>query len=90
MALAIAPTAAVAAAPAEQYHAHVTDSFSDQICGIAVDIDLVATDNFSIYEDGSFKDTGSFRATVTNPVNGNSVMLSGAGQIRAAEPIVDE
>jgi len=90
MALAIAPTGAVAAAPAEQYHAHVTDSFSDQICGIAVDIDLVATDNFSIYEDGSFKDTGSFRATVTNPVNGNSVVLSAAGQVRVAAPIVDE
>lgn len=43
-----------------------------------------------VYEDGSVKATGSFRATVTNPVNGNSVVLSAAGQVRVAAPIVDE
>ena len=88
-ALAITPAAALAAAPAEQYHDHYTDSFSGEICNVAVDVDLVGTDNFTVYEDGSAKDTGSFRATVTNPVNGKSVVLSAAGQVALPTPVVD-
>ena len=82
--------AAVGAKPIEQFHDHFTESFSDVICGIPVDVVIVVTDNFFLYEDDSFKDTASFRSTVTNPANGNSVRISSAGQNSGPAPIVDE
>ena len=88
-ALAVLPGTALAAKPIAQFHDHFTDSFSDEICGIPVDVELVVTDNFFLYADESFKDTSSFMATFTNPVNGKSVNLSSAGQITGSA-IVDE
>ena len=73
------PGAALAARPIAAFHDHFTDSFSEGICGIQVDTELLITDNFFAYADGSFKDTGSFVATYTNPENGNSVVVSAAG-----------
>jgi hypothetical protein len=88
-ALAVLPGTALGAKPIAQFHDHFTESFSDEICGIPVDVEIVVTDNFFLYADDSFKDTSSFRATFTNPVNGKSVNLSSAGQIRGSA-IVDE
>jgi hypothetical protein len=82
--------AAVGAKPIAQFHDHFTESFSDEICGIPVDTVIVVTDNFFVYEDDSFKDTSSFRATSTNPVNGKSVRISSAGQASGPPPTVDE
>ena len=89
-ALVVFPAPALAAQPIEQFHDHFTDSFSDEICGIAVDVDLVVTDNFFVYADGTTKDTSSFKQTFTNPENGKSVVLSGAGQVTGPPPVVDE
>jgi hypothetical protein len=89
-ALIVFPAPALAAQPIEQFHDHFTDSFSDEICGIAVDVDLVVTNNFFLYADGTFKDTSSFKATFTNPENGKSVVLSVAGQVTEPPPVVDE
>jgi hypothetical protein len=89
-ALVLLPTTALAAKPIAQFHDHFTDSFSDEVCGIAVDVDLVVTDNFFLYADETFKDTSSFQATFTNPVNGKSVVVSSAGQVTGPPPVVDE
>jgi hypothetical protein len=89
-ALAVLPASALGAKPVEQFHDHFTESFSDEICGIPVDVDLVVTDNFFLYADESAKDTSSVRATFTNPDNGRSVIVSSAGQIRDLAPIIDE
>jgi len=89
-ALVVFPAPALAAQPIEQFHDHFTDSFSDEICGIPVDVDLVVTDNFFVYADEAFKDTSSFKATYTNPVNGQSVVVSSAGQIIGSSAVVDE
>jgi hypothetical protein len=89
-ALVVFPAPALAAKPIAQFHDHFTDSFSDEICGIAVDIDLVVTDNFFVYADDTFKDTSSVKQTFTNPANGKSVVLSVAGQITGPPPVVDE
>jgi hypothetical protein len=89
-ALAVLPAGALGAKPIEQFHDHFTDSFTDEICGIPVEVDLVVTDNFFLYADESFRDTSSFMATFTNPVNGKSVVLSSAGQVTGPAPIVDE
>jgi hypothetical protein len=88
-ALAVLPASALAAKPIAQFHDHFTESFSDEICGIPVDVDIVVTDNFFLYADESFKDTSSFEATFTNPENGNSVVVSSAGQV-TGQAIVDE
>jgi hypothetical protein len=89
-ALAVLPAGALGAGPVERFHDHFTESFSDETCGIPVDVDLVVTDNFFLYADGSFKDTSSFKATYTNPVNGRSVVVSSAGQIAGPAENVDE
>jgi hypothetical protein len=88
--LVVIPGAALAAQPIERFHDHFTESFSDEICGIPVDVEAVVTDNFFLYADGSFKDTSSVRAIFTNPVNGNSIVLASAGQVTGPPPIVDE
>jgi hypothetical protein len=88
-ALTVLPAGALAAKPIAQFHDHFTESFSDELCGIPVDVDIVVTDNFFLYADESFKDTSSVQATFTNPVNGKSVVVSNAGQI-TGEAIVDE
>jgi hypothetical protein len=89
-ALAVLPGSALGGKPVEQFHDHFTESFSDEICGIPVDVDLVVTDNFFLYADDSFKDTSSFMATFTNPANGKSVVVSSAGLVSGPAPIVDE
>jgi hypothetical protein len=83
------PGTAQAAQPIAQFHDHFTDSFSDEICGIAVDVAVVVTDNFIVFPDGTFKGTSSFQATFTNPVNGASVIVSSAGQV-IDTAVVDE
>jgi hypothetical protein len=89
-ALAVVPGTALGAKPVAQFHDHFTDSFSSEICGIPVDVDLVVTDNFFVYADGSAKDTSSVQQTFTNPVNGKSVVLSNAGLISFPTAIIDE
>ena len=84
------PRSALAAQPIEQFHDHFTDSFSAEICGIAVDVDVVVTDNFFLYADGTFKDTSSFKQTFTNPENGQSVVAFIRGQVTGPPPVVDE
>jgi hypothetical protein len=89
-ALVVLPAPALAAKPIAQFHDHFTDSFSDQICGIPVDVDLVVTDNFFLYADGTTRDTSSFKQTFTNPENGKSVVVSSAGQVTGPPPVVNE
>jgi hypothetical protein len=84
------PAPALAAQPIEQFHEHFTESFSDEVCGIAVDVEIVVTNNFFLYADGTFKATGSFQATFTNPETGESVVVSSAGQVTGPPPVVDE
>src|SRR5688572_33141756 len=55
----VTPGTALGAKPIAQFHDHFTESRSDEICGIPVDLDVVVTDNFFLYADGTFKDTSS-------------------------------
>jgi hypothetical protein len=89
-ALALVPAAAGAAQPSAQFHDRFTESFSDSLCGIETDARATATNNFFVYADGSVKGTGSSRVTVTNPLNGKTVVLSSAGQFSDAAPVIDE
>jgi hypothetical protein len=85
---AIYPGTAMGAAPM-QFHSHSTGSFSDNVCGIPVDVNFVSTVNFFLYADGSSKETGSLKETITNPANGKSVILSSAGPI-VSQTIVNQ
>lgn len=67
----------------------MTTTFSTDVCGISVDVTVRSTDNFFLDPDGSFKDTYSFKQTFTNPANGKSVIVSGAGQVVSSAAIVD-
>ena len=89
VAFVLLPAGALAVQPVEQFHDHFTESFSEEICGIPVNTTVVVTDNFFLYADDSFKDLSSVMATFTNPENGQSVVLSNAGQV-SGTAIVDE
>lgn len=88
-ALALVPGTSLGAKPLEQFHEHVTDSFTDEICGIEADFDVVLAHSFTLFADESFLDRASFRATVTNPTNGNSIVLSNAGLV-SGNAVIDE
>ena len=75
------PGATLAARPIAAFHDHFTDSFPSDICGIPVQVDLVVSDNFFEFADGSFKDAASNMSTFTNPDNGKSVVVSSAGTV---------
>jgi hypothetical protein len=79
-----------ASKPIAQFHDHFTDSFQADICGVEVDAVVVVTDNFFLYEDGSFKDVMSVSQTFTNPETGKSVILSSAGTVTGTDAIIDE
>lgn len=83
------PGAALAAKPVERFHAHYTDSFPEVLCGIAVETQIVVTENIFLYANDSFKTTSSYRLTFTNPVNGKSVLLSSAGTFQGTA-LIDE
>jgi hypothetical protein len=83
------PGAALAAKPIAAFHDHFTESFSGEVCGIPVEIEVVVSDNFFVYADESFKDTGSFMVTYTRPENGNSVEVAGGG-MTTGTALIDE
>jgi len=84
------PGTALGAQPIERFHVHFTDIFSDEVCGIPVEIDLVVTDIFVLYADDTFRDTSSASQTFTNPVNGESVILSSAGIVTGSAVVNEE
>src|SRR3954465_4802947 len=84
------PATASGAQPIEQFHDHFTDSYSTDLCGIAVDVRAVVTSNFTLYAADTFKNTSSIQNTSTNPENGKAVIQSSAGQVRGSAPTVDE
>src|SRR3954447_10201935 len=88
--LAVLPATAYGAQPIEQFHDHFTDSYSTDLCGIAVDVRAVVTSNFTLYADDTFKNTSSIQNTIMNPQNGKSVIQSSAGQVTGSAPTVDE
>ncbi len=64
-------------------HDHIVDNFSDELCGVPVDVHVDIIDNFSerIGRNGlpMFLDTGRGSFTNTNPANGKTVVVSFAG-----------
>src|SRR5919198_5771142 len=79
-----------ASKPIAQFHDHFTDTFSADICGVEVEGVVVVSDNFFLYQDGSFKDAASVRQTFTNPDTGKAVSLSSAGTVTGTDAIIDE
>jgi hypothetical protein len=79
-----------ASKPIAQFHDHFTEPFSADVCGVEVDAVVVVSDNFFLYEDGSFKDAASVRQTFTNPETGKTVLLSSAGTVTGTDAIIDE
>jgi hypothetical protein len=83
------PGSASAAQPLA-FHDHFTDSSSDVVCGVAVNIDARVTDNVFLFGDGTAKGTGSSEVTLTNPQNGKAVVASVAGQVVTPPPVIDQ
>ena len=84
------PGATLAAKPIFAFHDHFTDSFPGDVCGIPVQIDIVVTDNFSAFADGSTRDAGSSMVTYTNPDNGKAVVVSSAGTLTGSYTIDEQ
>lgn len=79
---------AFAAAPIINEHSSFTETFPDEVCGISGTTILSGVDNFKVYADGTYLDTGRFRAVFTADESGKSIVNFAAGQTSGlAEPI---
>lgn len=79
---------AFAAAPIINEHSSFTETFPDEVCGISGTTILSGVDNFKVYADGTYLDTGRFRAVFTATESGKSIVSFAAGQTSGlAEPI---
>jgi hypothetical protein len=91
---AVAATALVpavaAAQPAVHYHSDYAESFDEVVCGVAVVGDIVQSGNFIQYADGTVRATMRSRLTMTNPLNGATVVVSFAGASSDPAPVIDE
>jgi hypothetical protein len=88
LALTIAASgSASAAAPLANEHTSSTETFPDELCGIAGTSTVNMVDNFKLYADGTSRDTFRVRQVFTAE-NGKSVVIFMAGQRSGpAEPI---
>jgi hypothetical protein len=75
------PATGVAAGPTVNEHSRFTDTFPDEICGIAGTSTIEVVDNFRLYDDGTFLDTARFRQVFTADDSGKQVQISSAGQV---------
>lgn len=89
LALAVAlPGVGVAAKPIVNEHNSFSDTFPDELCGIAGTSTISVVDNFKLYADGTFLDTSRFRGVFTSGSTGKQVQISSAGQVTGpADPI---
>jgi hypothetical protein len=79
---------AFAAAPLVNEHNRFTDTFQDELCGISGTSTISVVDNFKLYADGTFRDTGGFRQVFTATESGKSIIISSGGQVTGLdEPI---
>ncbi|HJU68546.1 MAG TPA: hypothetical protein VJ650_09910 [Gemmatimonadaceae bacterium] len=85
----VSPQVVSARKPIERFHGRFSGSAPSEICGIPVELDFVAMNNYFLHEDGSVSLTTSGSTTITNPANGNSVVISFAGHRPSAAPILD-
>ncbi len=70
------------ASPPTVIHDRIADEFSDpNFCGsgIPVEVAVDGVQNIRVAHD-SFRATGQVRSVITNPANGNAVVVSAAGQ----------
>jgi hypothetical protein len=80
---------AAASAPIVNEHERFTETFPDKVCGFSGTSTITVVDNFKLYADGTFTDTSAFNLIFTAQ-NGNSVMVSSAGQVTGLDqPIVN-
>ena len=73
----------------DRFHSRVTGSAPSEICGIPVVLDFVAVNNYFLHEDGSVSLTAAGSTAITNPANGNSVVISFGGHQPSAAPVLD-
>jgi hypothetical protein len=88
-AFALVPASTLGDQPLTQHH-HATHDVSVTVCGIPVDATVVSTRNTFVYADGTFRGTISVRTTYTNPANGQSVIVSTAGQMIGSTTVDEE
>jgi len=88
-ALALGPASTLADQPLAQHH-HATNNVSTTVCGIPVNVTIVSTRNTFVFADGTFRGTISVQDTYTNPANGQSVILSVAGQMIGSTTVDEE
>jgi hypothetical protein len=77
----MASNASAAAPVVNEHTGPVTDSFPDELCGIAGTSATRFVGNFKLYADGTFLSTGNFDQTFTADATGNQVLISGVEQV---------
>jgi hypothetical protein len=83
------PGIGAAAAPIVNEHSNFSDTFQDELCGIAGSSTIYVVDNFKLYDDGTFLATSRFRQIFTPDGTGKQVVISTAGQSSGLDDPID-
>jgi hypothetical protein len=78
-----------AAKPTMQSHENFTDTFDDEICGIAGTSEVRGVDNFTLYADNTFKDNFELQQTFTAAGSGKSIVFHVAQHVTGNDEPID-
>jgi hypothetical protein len=91
LALAVAlPGIGVAAKPIVNEHSIIHDTIpDDELCDVPGTTKITVVDNFKLYGDGTFLDSGRFEQVFTADESGKQVRISGAGGTSGTDEPID-
>lgn len=85
------PGSGMAAAPIDRSHENFTDTFPDELCGIAGTSVVKGVDNFMQFGDNTYSDNFTLNQTFTATASGKSVVIHVAQRVTGLfDPIVNE
>jgi hypothetical protein len=70
-------------------HENFTDSFEDELCGIAGTSVVMGVDNFTVYSDNTFSDNFTVNQTFTATDSGKSIVLHVGQRVTGTDGPID-
>ena len=88
--VALMPGSGMAAKPVDRSHENFTDTFPDELCGIAGTSVAKGVDNFTLFGNNTYSDNFTLNQTFTATASGKSVVIHIAQRVTGLfDPIVN-
>jgi len=88
--VALMPGSGMAAGPVDRSHENFTDTFPDELCGIAGTSVVKGVDNFMLFGDNTYSDNFTVNQTFTATASGKSVVIHVGQRVTGLDdPIVN-